>query len=63
MLTGRHPYDEFKSQEDPKIDFDLIKNEQARECLKNMLESNEHTRATADQLLASDWVLSQSTGF
>jgi serine/threonine protein kinase len=39
-----------------KIDFDIIKDGQARECIQRMLDKDPETRATVDELLLKDWV-------
>lgn len=39
-----------------EINMDLIKNPQARHCIGRMLDKDPETRATLEELLATDWV-------
>ena len=38
------------------IDFNLIKNENARHTVERMMDKNPKTRATLTELLQTDWV-------
>ena len=64
VLTGQHPFESAEQLFDlvskvkkQEIDFGLIKNEQARDCISRMLDKNASTRATIKQLLNMDWVV------
>ena len=63
LLTGRYPFEGATSFYDlssmiltQEIDFSIIKDGQARECIKRMLDKDPETRATVDELLLKNWV-------
>lgn len=63
LLTGRLPNEKAKTIFELKdmilsneIDFELVPSQEARHCLRRMLDKNPETRATVQELLEDDWV-------
>ena len=64
LLTGQYPWKHVKSiwslseiVTTQEIDFSIItKREETRDCLKRMLDKDQATRATIDELICMNWV-------
>lgn len=68
ILCGRTPYHDAKNVcqlsdivHGREIDFSLIKDENAREVLKKMLEKDPRNRAKLEELIESAWVSNNKT--
>ena len=64
LLTGQYPWKNVKSiwqlskiVTTQEIDFSIItKREETRNCVKRMLDKDQDTRATIDELMCMNWV-------